>query len=142
MRGDTKWHYQMLGTTTILHDAKDPRLSETSLLRSHSIELHRFRNNAAVYAASRLKPANCSDRPPSQQSCFIKADKCPKVAAFMPSSCHTTQEAGRRRVRKGSLSPALQNPCWRMQCALEMMQLGMQRHQGQPGDRGFIKFHC
>lgn len=39
-------------------------------------------------------------------------------------------------------SPLPYSLCWRMPCALQMMQLGMQTHLGQPGDVGFIKFCC
>lgn len=89
-----------------------------------------------------IKLTKYLERPLIQHSCFIKVNKYQKVAAFMPSSSHTIQEAGKKRVHKGSLSLTRQNLCQVILCALEKMQLGMQSHLRQPGHRGFLKFHC
>lgn len=133
LEGEPKWHYQILSTFTM------PKVLGYQNLLSFVHTVQSYPHLEPVLLSLLLpgfnEPADCSDLVEK----FYKGGQMSQVAAFSPSSCPSGSWEG--RLCQGSLCPALQSVL-SMQCALEMVQLRMQTHLGQPRDVGFIKFHC
>lgn len=82
------------------------------------------------------KPTGCSDL----AEAIYKGRQTSKSCSLHALQLPLRKLGGGGCAKEASPLPC--SLCWRTQCALEMMQLRIQTHLGQPGDVGFIKFYC